>query len=131
MNKVTRGLLIGRMQPVHNGHIQIIEKTLNYVDEVVIRNALWVAQVKMLTPPFSKVYSGNALVKRLFKEEGYEVYQPELFDREVLSGTEVRDRILNDGDWQSLVPKATADVIDEIDGVNRIKELSKKELSEI
>ena len=36
MNKVTRGLLIGRMQPVHNGHIQIIEKTLNYVDEVVI-----------------------------------------------------------------------------------------------
>ena len=36
MKKVTRGLLIGRMQPVHNGHIQIIEKTLNYVDEVVI-----------------------------------------------------------------------------------------------
>ena len=177
MKKVTRGLLIGRMQPVHNGHIQIIEKTLNFVDEVVIgigsaqlshelkdpftagerimmmtqalddacidpkryyiipiedinRNALWVAQVKMLTPPFCKVYSGNALVKRLFKEEGYEVYQPELFDREVLSGTEVRDRILNDGDWKSLVPKATADVIDEIDGVCRIKELSKKELSE-
>ena len=145
MKKVTRGLLIGRMQPVHNGHIQIIEKTLNYVDEVIIgigtaqishelkdinRNALWVAQVKMLTPPFSKVYSGNALVKRLFKEEGYEVYQPELFDREVLSGTEVRDRILNDGDWQSLVPKATVEVIEEIDGVNRIKELSKKELSE-
>jgi nicotinamide-nucleotide adenylyltransferase len=67
----------------------------------------------------------------LFKEEGYEIYQPELFDREILSGTEVRDRILNDGDWQSLVPKATAQVIEEIDGVNRIKELSKKELSEL
>ena len=84
----------------------------------------------MLTPPFSKVYSGNALVKRLFKEDGYEIYQPELFDREVLSGTEVRNRILNDGDWKSLVPKATIDVIEEIDGVNRIKELSIKELSE-
>ena len=178
MNKITRGLLIGRMQPVHNGHIQIIEKTLNYVDEVIIgigsaqlshelkdpftagerimmmtqalddyeidpkryyiipiedinRNALWVAQVKMLTPHLSKVYSGNSLVKRLFKEDGYEVYQPELFDREFLSGTEIRDRILNDGDWKSLVPKATIEVIEEIDGVNRIKELSKKELSEI
>ena len=98
--------------------------------EDINRNALWVAQVKMLTPPFSKVYSGNSLVKRLFKEEGYEVYQPELFDREVLSGTEIRDRILNDEDWKSLVPKATIDVIEEIDGVNRIKELSKKELSE-
>ena len=177
MNKITRGLLIGRMQPVHNGHIQIIEKTLNYVDEVIIgigsaqlshelkdpftagerimmmtqalddyeidpkryyiipiedinRNALWVAQVKMLTPPFSKVYSGNSLVKRLFKEEGYEVFQPELFDREILSGTEIRDRMLNDGDWKSLVPKATIEVIDEIDGINRIKELNKKELSE-
>ncbi len=178
MKKVTRGLLIGRMQPVHNGHIQIIKKTLGLVDEVVIgigsaqlshelkdpftagerimmmsqalddedvdpkkyyiipiedinRNALWVAQVKMLTPPFSKVYSGNPLVKRLFKEDGYETYQPELFDREVLSGTEIRERILNDGDWKSLVPKATIDVIEEIDGVNRIKELNKKELSEI
>ena len=177
MNDITRGLLIGRMQPVHNGHIQIIKKTLNYVDEVIIgigtaqishelkdpftagervmmmsralddegidpkryyiipiedvnRNALWVAQVKMLTPPFSRVYSGNPLVKRLFKEEGFETYQPELFDREILSGTEIRKRILNDEDWKSLVPNATIEVIEEIDGINRIKDLSKKELSE-
>ena len=38
--------------------------------------------------------------------------------------------MLNDGDWKSLVPKATIEVIEEIDGVNRIKELNKKELSE-
>ena len=31
-----RGLLIGRMQPVHNGHIDIIKETLKEVDELII-----------------------------------------------------------------------------------------------
>ena len=177
MNQKTRGLLIGRMQPVHNGHIQIIKKTLESVDEIIIgvgsaqlshttkdpftagerimmlnqslvdegidngkfyiipmedinMNAIWVAHVKSLTPPFSKVYSGNPLVQRLFYEEGYEVYAPPLFNREELSGTEVRNRMINGGDWKSLVPKATAEIIEEIDGLERIQHLSKKEISE-
>ena len=32
----TRGILIGRMQPVHNGHIQVINKILEEVDEIII-----------------------------------------------------------------------------------------------
>lgn len=177
MNKKTRGLLIGRMQPVHNGHIQIIKKTLESVDEIIIgvgsaqlshttkdpftagerimminqalvdegvdngkfyiipmsdinMNAIWVAHVKSLTPPFTKVYSGNPLVQRLFYEEGFETFAPPLFNRKELSGTEIRNRMINDEDWQSLVPKATIDIIKEIDGLNRIKHLSKKEISE-
>ena len=35
MDKV-RGILIGRMQPVHNGHMQVIEKILEEVDEIII-----------------------------------------------------------------------------------------------
>ena len=177
MEKV-RGILIGRMQPVHNGHIQVINKILEEVDEIIIGigsaqlshelknpftagerivmmsqalaeininpkryyiipmedinyNALWVSHVKMMTPPFSILYSGNSLVKQLFSEEGYEVRQPPLYDRLHLSGTEVRNRILNDGNWQELVPKATADVISEIKGIERIKNLSVKEISDI
>ena len=111
MEKV-RGILIGRMQPVHNGHMQVISKILEEVDEIIIGigsaqlshelkdpftagerivmmsqaladagvdssryyiipmqdinfNAIWVSHVKMLTPPFSFVYSGNHLVKQL------------------------------------------------------------------
>ncbi|MCL2686965.1 MAG: adenylyltransferase/cytidyltransferase family protein, partial [Methanobrevibacter sp.] len=33
--KENRGLLIGRMQPVHNGHMQVIKKTLEEVDEII------------------------------------------------------------------------------------------------
>jgi nicotinamide-nucleotide adenylyltransferase len=94
-------------------------------------NAIWHSHVKMMTPPFSIVYSGNPLVKQLFEEEGFEVRQPPLYDRLHLSGTEVRKRILEDGDWQELVPKATCDVIEEINGIQRIKNLSVKEVSEI
>ena len=177
MNKV-RGILIGRMQPVHNGHMEVIKRILEEVDEIVIGigsaqlshevkdpftagervvmmtqalaeidvdpsryyiipmqdinfNAIWASHVKMLTPPFSIVYSGNPLVKQLFAEEGYEVRQPPLYDRIHLSGTEVRRRILEDENWQELVPKATTDLLKEIDGVNRLKNLSVKEISDI
>ena len=177
MDKV-RGILIGRMQPVHNGHMEVIKRILEEVDEIVIGigsaqlshevkdpftagerilmmtqalaeidvdpsryyiipmqdinfNAIWASHVKMLTPPFSIVYSGNPLVKQLFAEEGYEVRQPPLYDRIHLSGTEVRRRILEDKNWQELVPKATADLLKEIDGVNRLKNLSVKEISDI
>ena len=173
-----RGILIGRMQPVHNGHIQVINKILEEVDEIIIGigsaqlshelknpftagerilmmnqalaesdidpgryyiipmedinfNAIWASHVKMMTPPFSIVYSGNPLGKQLFKEEGIEVRQPPLYDRLHLSGTEVRRRILEDENWQELVPKATADLIAEINGVERLKNLSIKEISDV
>ena len=177
MQKV-RAILIGRMQPVHNGHMQVINKILEEVDELIIGigsaqlsheqkdpftagerivmmnqaladanvnpskyyiipmqdinfNAIWVSHVKMLTPPFSIVYTGNPLVKQLFTEEGFEVRQPPLYDRLHLSGTEVRKRILEDSNWQELVPQATVDVIAEINGAERIKNLSIKEISDI
>jgi nicotinamide-nucleotide adenylyltransferase len=93
-------------------------------------NAIWASHVKMLTPPFSIVYSGNPLVKQLFSEENFEVKEPPLYSRKTLSGTEVRNRILNDGNWEELVPNATVNLIKEIKGVERIKNLSKKEISE-
>ncbi|MBQ2354002.1 MAG: nicotinamide-nucleotide adenylyltransferase [Methanobrevibacter sp.] len=177
MEKI-RGILIGRMQPVHNGHMQVIDKILDEVDEIIIGigsaqlshelkdpftagerivmmsqalaerdvdssryyiipmqdinfNAIWVSHVKMLTPPFSIVYSGNPLVKQLFQEESFEVRQPPLYDRLHLSGSEVRRRILAGENWQELVPNATIELLDEINGVERLKNLSQKEVSDI
>lgn len=177
-NRKRRGLLIGRMQPVHNGHIQVIDKIFEEVEELIIgvgsaqlshstvdpftagervimlnkslaennisrdsyyiipiqdilKNAVWVSHVNMVTPPFYKVFSGNPLVERLFFEEGsYEVHSPPLFNRKQLSGTEIRRRMINDEEWESLVPNAVVKIINEIDGINRIKDLNEKEISE-
>lgn len=176
--EMVRGILIGRMQPVHNGHMQVISRILEEVDEIIIGigsaqishelkdpftagervvmmnqalsdmgvdssryyiipmqdinfNAVWVSHVKMLTPPFSIAYSGNPLVKQLFSEEGFEVRQPPLYDRLHLSGSEVRRRILNDENWKELVPDATVELLREINGVERLRNLSVKEISDI
>ena len=173
-----RGLLIGRMQPVHKGHINVIKDTLKEVDELIIGvgsadkshtnsnpftggerilmltkalreskidpskyyiiplediacNSIWVGHVKMLTPPFTKVYSGNSLVQQLFEEENINVIQPPLCNRTEYSGTEVRKRILNNENWEDLVPLSVVKVIKEIKGTERIHKLNKKEISEL
>ena len=70
------------------------------------------------------------MVQQLFKEGGYQVTVPPLYNREVYSGTEVRRRMLEGEDWETLVPKSVFEVLKEIDGVSRLKHLSIKEVNE-
>jgi len=102
---------------IHNYHIIPIPDT--HVHSV------WVGHVLSLIPKFDAVYTNSALVIRLFKERGINVLTLPMIDREDLSGTEVRKRMFNDGDWEVLVPPAVAAYIQEIDGVQRIKETYK------
>ncbi|MXR22175.1 nicotinamide-nucleotide adenylyltransferase [Halobacterium bonnevillei] len=88
------------------------------------RNAVWVSHVQSMSPNFDVAYSNNPLVIRLFNEAGIEVRQSPMFDREVLEGTEIRNRMETGGDWTELVPKPVADVVDEIDGIDRIQKVS-------
>jgi nicotinamide-nucleotide adenylyltransferase len=85
--------------------------------------SLWVAHVESMVPPFDTVYSNNPLTRRLFEEAGYEVDIAPMFDRHIYSGTEVRTRMLNNGDWQSLVPKGVAETIYEVKGDERLRQL--------
>ncbi len=90
-------------------------------------NALWVSYVETLTPPFNIVYSGNPLVRELFTEKNYKVVKPKLYNRAEYSGTEIRKRMLNDEEWEHLVPEEVVEVIKEIDGINRLKRLNMKD----
>jgi nicotinamide-nucleotide adenylyltransferase len=90
----------------------------------IYRNALWVAHVRSMTPPFSDAYSNNPLVTRLFHEAGYEVKYSPMYNRREYSGTEIRRRMLAGEDWEKLVPAAVVDVIKEIKGVDRLKAVS-------
>lgn len=92
--------------------------------EDIRRNALWVAHVKSISPPFSKVFSSNPLVVQLFAEQGIIVESPDMYERQSHSGTEIRRRMLEGENWQELVPKAVVDVVDEIKGVERLIRIS-------
>ena len=164
-----RGLLIGRFQPFHKGHFEVIKEIASQVDKLIIgigsaqkshtlddpftagerhlmvseslnqagidnyylipivdihRYSVWVAHVKSLVPPFDAIYTNNDLTARLFREAGIEVRRPTLYDRDKHSGRSVRQAMVEDGDWQSLVPQGTIMVMEEIDGANRVKELA-------
>lgn len=167
------GLTVGRFQPFHRGHLNVVRKIAERVDEIVIcigsaqisheldnpftagervamiqrallqdgvdeffyiipvedlrRNAAWVSHVEALTPPFDEVYGHNPLVDRLFREAGYEVKKAPLYRREEFSGTEIRRRMLEGEKWRHLVPDVVADTVDEVDGVGRLRDLSRSD----
>jgi len=163
-----RGFYIGRFQPYHTGHHEMVKSIAEEVDELVLgvgsagdshsrhdpftagerimmitkslvgvdlvtyavpiedldRNSVWVSHVQSMSPDFDVAYSNNPLVIQLFSEAGVEVRQSPMFDREVLEGTEVRERMIDGDDWESLVPDPAAEVIREIGGIDRIQRVS-------
>jgi nicotinamide-nucleotide adenylyltransferase len=92
--------------------------------EDIKRNALWVAHVQSMTPPFDLCYSSNPLVVQLFNEAGIQVQSPSMYERDTHSGTEIRRRMLNNKPWKNLVPPAVTQVIKEINGVARLRRIA-------
>lgn len=164
-----RGLFIGRFQPLHLGHVSIMEAALQGVGELVVgigsaecshlprdpftageriemvnalsrqrgwndrvipvpirdvnRYSIWVSHVLSLCPRIDVVFSNNPLTIRLFSEAGYEVRSTKLVDRHELSGAGIRDRIASEGEWEHLVPEPVLELLKELKGPERIKEL--------
>ena len=166
-----RGFYIGRFQPYHNGHHEVLEHIAGEVDEIIIgigsaqlshmvdnpftagerilmitralaslgvpyyvipiedikRNSLWVAHVQSMAPPFDLCYSSNPLVVRLFREAGVKVQSPAMYERDTLSGTHIRERILGGKPWKMLLPPAVVQVIKEIDGAERLRHIARED----
>ncbi|MFB6300890.1 MAG: nicotinamide-nucleotide adenylyltransferase [Halobacteriales archaeon] len=168
---MTRGVYIGRFQPYHDGHHNVVRTIAEEVDELIVavgsadrshltddpftagerimmitkslvdldlvtyavpiedieRNAVWVSHVQSMCPDFDIAYSNNPLVIQLFNEAGVEVRQSPMFDRDVLEGTEVRERMIHDEDWEVLVPDPVVKVIQEVGGVDRLQQVNRSD----
>jgi nicotinamide-nucleotide adenylyltransferase len=86
---------------------------------------LWVSALEGYTPRFNVVYSNEPLTRRLFMEAGYKVKSIRFFQRKLYTSTLVREKMLKGESWTTLVPKSVADFINEIDGVNRLRDLNR------
>ena len=112
--------------------IMMITKALGDHDLVIYpvpiedldRNAVWVGHVESMSPTFDRAYSNNPLVIQLFEEAGVPVRQSPMFNREKLEGTEIRERMIEDDGWEELVPTAVVEIVEEIDGIERIQRVS-------
>ena len=90
-------------------------------------HVMWVSALKGYTPRFDVVYSNEPLTRRLFIEAEYEVKPIRFHKRKIYSSTEIRERMINEENWESLVPKSVAEFIREIDGVKRLQDLTKSD----
>jgi nicotinamide-nucleotide adenylyltransferase len=88
------------------------------------RNSVWVSHVQSMCPKFDVAYSNNPLVIQLFDEAGVEVRQSPMFNRDVLEGTELRSRMIHGEDWREHVPDPAVNVIEEVDGVERMRNVA-------
>jgi len=169
-----RGLMMGRFQPFHLGHLDLVKQILSECDEVVIaitssqfnylekdpftaseriemiHQALkeatvdlskcfiipienqfnivtWASYLKSILPQFNKVYSGNEYVSMLLADAGVQVIAPKFLDRDRYNATNIRNLIAEDKDWKNFVPSAVVNVIKKINGVNRLKIISKSD----
>ena len=91
-------------------------------------HSLWVSTVKSMVPKFDMVFTNDALTFSLFKDEKIGVAAAPYLDRRSYSATNVRDRILERKDWESLVPPQVSKLVKQFGGVERVRALMRKDL---
>lgn len=170
------GLLVGRFQPFHLGHLAAVKYALKKVGYLYVvvgsaqrsherdnpftageritmvksaldgngvnpakwmaipiadadSHSLWVSAVESMVPKFDVVFTNDALTFLLFKEQKRQVEAVPYLDRKMYSATNVRARILERKDWESLVPGQVAKLVKQFGGVERVTALMRKDLS--
>ena len=118
--------------------IEMIKDSLDNDNEIDMKNvliipvpdlgvhALWTRQIELLTPRFEAVFSNDPLTNILFRERGIKLIEPTLYRRKLLSATEIRSRIVKGKNWEKLVTPQTLEVIQEVDGISRIRTICVK-----
>lgn len=146
------GLLIGRFQPFHLGHLEALKFALSKVDKLwvglgssnkvveknnpftaeqrkemilssiddSIKNRIsiyfipdvdnhmrWIEKIDTIVPKFDIIFSNDDLTKHLYSKRNIQVLSIPFLNRESLSGTNIRDLIISDQNWDDLVPDGT------------------------
>jgi nicotinamide-nucleotide adenylyltransferase len=162
------GLLIGRFQPFHLGHLDAVLFGLSRTENLFIcigssnksnekKNPFsaeerremiissiepsmadrlkifdipdvgdhekWTFEIDKIVPKYDIVFTNDEFTKTLFEKREMNVVPVVLKDREKFSGTNVRELIAGDKNWQDLVPHGTKKVLNKINAKERVKNL--------
>jgi nicotinamide-nucleotide adenylyltransferase len=160
------GLLIGRFQPFHLGHLNALSFALSKVDRLWVglgssnkspqknnpflaeerrkmilssidesmkqriqiyfipdleNHTKWIELIYTLVPKFDIVFTNDELTRHLYLKRNVEVQSIPFLKRDVLSGTNIRDMIINDQKWEELVPEGTRNFLNNINVKDRLK----------
>lgn len=160
------GLLIGRFQPFHLGHIEALRFALSQVDNLWIgigssnkppeknnpftaderkemilssidnsissriqiyyipdfeNHKKWIENIDVIVPDFGVIFTNDKLTQSLYSKRGKKISSVPFRERELLSGTNIREKIISDQNWYDLVPEGTKTVLQKIGAKNRLK----------
>jgi len=89
-------------------------------------HSLWTRQVDMLVPKYDVVFANDPFTLMLFRERGVNTLEAPLVDRNEMQATEVRKKMAMGEKWEGLVPAPVAKIIEEINGVERVKAIAER-----
>lgn len=119
-----------RIQMIRNTLIKIKEIDISKILIIPISDtkvhALWTYNIDLLVPKYDLVFTNDPFTIVLYKERGIKTIQPELHHRKKFSGTLIRDYIIKDEDWKQLVHPETTKIIQDINGIDRLKKIWQK-----
>jgi len=146
------GLLIGRFQPFHLGHLEALQFALSKVDKLWVglgssnkpteknnpfsaeerkkmilssiddsiknkisiyfipdldNHAKWIEKIDLIVPKFDIVFSNDPLTEHLYSKRIVQIISIPFLKRDTLSGTNIRNLIINDQKWENFVPEGT------------------------
>ncbi|MEM2014030.1 MAG: nicotinamide-nucleotide adenylyltransferase [Desulfurococcaceae archaeon] len=110
-----------RIEMIREGLGDLYERTYVVPVDNVPSNYEWPRHVLSYTPRVEAVFSNNELVRTLFENYGLRVHSTPLLEN--VSGTLVRTLMATGGDWKPKLPPGTARVVEEINGVERVRVL--------
>ena len=138
------GLLIGRFQPFHLGHLEALQFALSKVDKLwlglgssnksiehnnpfsaeerkkmilssiddsmknkitiyfipdVDNHVKWIEKIDTIVPKFDIVFSNDPLTDHIYSKKTVQVISIPFLNRDTLSGTNIRNLIINDQKW--------------------------------
>jgi nicotinamide-nucleotide adenylyltransferase len=159
------GLLIGRFQPFHLGHLEAFRFALSKVDKLWIgigssnkpseknnpftaderkdmilssiedsisnrieifyipdfeNHMEWMKNIDLIVPSFEVVFTNDELTQTLYRRRGKKVIPVPFKEREILSGTNIREKIIRELNWQELVPEGTKTILQKIGAKKRL-----------
>jgi len=162
------GLLIGRFQPFHLGHLEALQFALSKVDKLWIglgssnkpteknnpfsaeerkkmilssindsmknkisiyfipdldNHTKWIEKIDTIVPKFDIVFSNDPLTDHLFSKRTINVISIPFLNRDTLSGTNIRNLIINDQKWENFVPEGTKNFLINIGAKEHLKNL--------
>lgn len=87
---------------------------------------LWTRQVDMLVPKYDVVFANDPFTLLLFRERGVKTIEAPLVNRSEMQAAEIRSRMATRGKWERLVPATVARIVEEINGVERVKAIAER-----